>query len=90
MGKKFYIMSDSKDEKEQVEDCSNSDVLTKYRKAGEIANAALNHVLTLLKPDAKVVDVCSAGDSYITDETSKLYKKGKVEGHWFPNLRLDQ
>jgi curved DNA binding protein len=53
------------------------DVITKYRKASEIANLALEHVRSLVKPGASVLALCEAGDKIIEDEVAKVYKKDK-------------
>ena len=49
------------EEKEVAIDCTNPDVVTKYRLAGDIAAATLQLVLKLCKNGAKIVDICSAG-----------------------------
>jgi len=73
-----------KDEKEG-ETCANPDVVTKYRLAGDIANAALKLVVSQVKPGAKIVDLCEAGDKYIEEQCSKVYKDKKVtKGVGFP------
>jgi len=81
-------MSDHEEEKKEEikEDCSNPDVVTKYRAAGDIANAALALVVSLCKAGAKIVDVCEAGDQSIKDATSKIYrnKKKMDKGVGFP------
>jgi hypothetical protein len=74
-------MSDPvKPEAEEVKtDCTNPDVVTKYRTAGDIANAALKVVLSMCKAGVKIVDLCDAGDASITDATGKIYKGKKIE-----------
>jgi len=62
---------------EKKQDPSNPDVVTKYKKAGEIANAAVQLVAKACVVGAKVVELCSAGDRYIVDETAKIYKADK-------------
>lgn len=84
---RLYGGSDDEDddEKEEVEDVSNPDVLTKYKKAGEITEAAMGLVLSKIAAGASVVELCNAGDTFITEATSGLYKKGKVsKGIGFP------
>lgn len=66
-------------EEEQVTDLSSSDVCTKYRKAAEIANAALEAVAALCVADADVVELCAAGDAAITERCAGVYNK-KVNG----------
>jgi len=52
-------VSDDESEDEYVEqDLSDSDVVTKYRMAADIIEVALQGVITQLKADAVVVDVC--------------------------------
>jgi hypothetical protein len=76
-------MSDKPEEVPAAEevkiDCSNPDVVTKYRAAGDIANAALKVVLAMCKAGTKIVDVCAAGDGSIMDATGKIYKGKKIE-----------
>lgn len=70
---------------EKIEDLRNPKVVTKYREAGDIANAALKQVIQKCKAGTKIVDICTAGDAYITEATGKIYKTGKVEkGTAFP------
>jgi methionine aminopeptidase len=60
-------------------------VVTKYRKAADIANLALSKVASLCVPDALIVDICKAGDDIIREETGKVYNKGSIEkGVGFP------
>lgn len=75
-----------KDEKEKEnETCAHSGVVTKYKLAGEIANAALKLVVSQVKPGAKIVDLCEAGDKYIEEECGKVFKDKKVsKGVGFP------
>lgn len=74
-----------KEEKEEVTDCSNPDVVTKYRTAGDISNGAVKHVVDLCKAGAKILDLCVAGDKYIDDAVSKIYKgKDVAKGIGFP------
>lgn len=65
----------------KAEDLTNADVVTKYRKAGEIANNALAKVMAATVAGAKVLDLCIVGDKYIAEETGKIYNnvKPKVE-----------
>lgn len=73
-----------KDEKEG-ETCAHPDVVTKYRLAGDIANAALKLVVSQVKAGAKIVDLCEAGDKYIEEQCAKVYKDKKVtKGVGFP------
>lgn len=74
-------------EEKTIEDLSSPDVVTKYRLAGEIVNKALTLVMAQCKTGAKIVDVCEAGDKFITEETGKIFNvKGKKvdKGIGFP------
>jgi len=55
-------------------------VVTKYKAAGDIANAVLTEVLALCVADAPIIDICTKGDATILDRTSKIFnKKVKVK-----------
>ena len=41
--------------------------------AGKIADDALNHVLSLVKPDASIYDLCIKGDTFIREQLDKIY-----------------
>uniref|UniRef100_A0A3B0N0I8 Proliferation-associated protein 2g4, putative n=1 Tax=Theileria annulata TaxID=5874 RepID=A0A3B0N0I8_THEAN len=56
-------------------DLSNSDIVTKYRTASNVANAALKNVLAAVKPGVSVKSLCQIGDSTMLEETNKLYNK---------------
>jgi len=74
-------------EPEVAIDCSNPDVVTKYRLAGEINSNAMAAVIALCKTGARIVDICEAGDKIIEEATSKIYNKGKdkvTKGIGFP------
>lgn len=76
-------MPGEKDEKDET--CGNPDVVTKYRLAGDIANAALKLVVEKTKVGAKIVDLCEAGDKYIEEQCAKVYKDKKIgKGLAFP------
>jgi len=75
------------DEEEEFEeqDLSDSDVVTKYRMAADIVEVALQGVITQLKADASVVEVCSFGDKVIEGQCAKLFKNKNVDkGVAFP------
>lgn len=73
------------EKKEEIEDIRNADVVTKYRLAADIANAAVKEIMKAAVAGAKVVDLCMLGDKYIEDATAKVYNKGKVsKGVGFP------
>jgi curved DNA binding protein len=72
-------------DEEEVFDCSRPEVVTKYRVAGDIANLALQQVISLCVAGAKVHDICAAGDATINQECAKVYKKDKfAKGLSFP------
>ncbi|KAG2205995.1 DNA-binding protein [Mucor mucedo] len=71
-----------------VLDVSDSNVQTKYKDAGKIADAVLDQVIKLCVVDAKIVDICMAGDKLLKEATAAIYnKKGKnkvTKGIGFP------
>lgn len=76
---------EDEESQEDENDCSKPDIVTKYKAAGDIANAALQQVISKCAPGASIVELCTFGDNYITDATSKIYNKGKVtKGVAFP------
>lgn len=78
-------MAETKEQPKKVEDCTNPDVVTKYKEAGGICDAALAAVKALAVPGAKVFDLCSAGDAFMEERCSKVFNKGKVrKGVSFP------
>jgi curved DNA binding protein len=79
-------MDEKKEEKqEEVEDLSNTDVITKYRKAADITNDALRYVMEQCVPGKKISEVCQLGDQFILDQTAKVFKNKKMEkGVGFP------
>lgn len=72
-------------EEKVIEDCSNSDVVTKYRLAAEIAQSALQGVLSQLVAGKDVVELCKFGDLIIDQRCSTIFKSKKIEkGVAFP------
>ncbi|KAG0740717.1 hypothetical protein G6F62_007633 [Rhizopus arrhizus] len=73
---------------EQVLDISDSNVQSKYKEAGRIADDVLEKVIKLCVVDAKIIDICIAGDKAILEATNLVYnKKGKnkiTKGIGFP------
>ena len=68
------------DDGEEAElDCANSDVCTKYREAGKIANKVLEGVVQQCTAGADVKDICTFGDTVIGSLTAGIYQK-KVNG----------
>ncbi|GBF99872.1 hypothetical protein Rsub_12512, partial [Raphidocelis subcapitata] len=64
---------------EQELDLSNSDVVTKYKAAAEIANKAIAAVAAACKDGARIVDLCRMGDEIISKDAAAIFK-GKVSG----------
>mmetsp|Transcript_52224 Transcript_52224/g.119136 ORF Transcript_52224/g.119136 Transcript_52224/m.119136 type:complete len:395 (+) Transcript_52224:87-1271(+) len=60
-------------------DLSNSDVCTKYREAGRIANLALQGIKGQVKEGATIGSLCKFGDTVIAQLCSAIYQK-KVNG----------
>lgn len=53
--------------------------------AGKVADSTLSHVISLIKPDANVYDICVAGNNHATAELNKVYNKKKYsKGLAFP------
>ncbi|RLN57945.1 hypothetical protein BBJ28_00002606 [Nothophytophthora sp. Chile5] len=72
-------------EQQVVEDCSNSDVVTKYRLAAEIAQSALEGVLSQLVAGKDVVELSKFGDLIIEQRCATIFKSKKIEkGVAFP------
>lgn len=64
---------------------ANSDVLAKYKTAGEISTLVLQKVKALVVADAKLIDLSIEGDRLILEETDKIFKGKKVsKGIAFP------
>ncbi|KAL1916389.1 uncharacterized protein VTP21DRAFT_5580 [Calcarisporiella thermophila] len=56
---------------------TDSNVVTKYRMAGDIVHEALQQVANAVKPDVSVLELCKFGDELILSMTSKLFTKKK-------------
>jgi methionine aminopeptidase len=65
------------DVKDQVEDLTSEEVVTKYRTAAEIANDAIKAVVAKAQAGAKIVELCQVGDKLITDRTGGIFNKTK-------------
>ncbi|KAL4422002.1 hypothetical protein ABPG77_005432 [Micractinium sp. CCAP 211/92] len=61
------------------ETLSNPDVVTKYKAASKIVNAALAAVIEACKAGAKVVDICEKGDSIMVEGVGKEFKGKEIE-----------
>jgi len=75
---------DSSDEEERT--IADDVVVTKYKMAGDMANAILKKLILEVKAGASARSVCEFGDKQIIDETGKVYKKEKElkKGIGFP------
>ena len=79
------VGGDDVEEKKELEDVRNPDVVTKYKLASEICQRGLETVLAMCKPGASVLELCKAGDNFIVQETDKVFKGKKVtKGVGFP------
>ncbi|ANB11096.1 Map2p [Sugiyamaella lignohabitans] len=65
---------------------SNSDVVTKYKTAGDISAKVLANIKALAVEGAKIIDLTTEGDRQLLEETSKIYKGKKdiIKGIAFP------
>lgn len=59
-------------------DLSNPDIVTKYRMAGDFANAALKEVVAACKAGAKVLELCELGDASIVKHTATVFNKPQI------------
>jgi len=72
-------------EEQEVVDLTNPEVVQKYKAAAEVAHRAMDEVMKLCKAGARIVDLCKAGDTFITTECKKAFPKNKIErGIAFP------
>ncbi|KAG4089127.1 Creatinase/aminopeptidase [Neocallimastix lanati (nom. inval.)] len=63
----------------------DSNILSKYKLASDIANEVLRQVVASLKPDAVISEICAFSDNLIIDLCNKFYKKSNIEkGIAFP------
>jgi methionine aminopeptidase len=68
-----------------ITDLSSEEVQTKYREAANIANTALQGVITQIAVGKSIVDICEFGDSLIEAQCQKAYKSKHIEkGIAFP------
>jgi len=66
-------------------DLGNSDIVAKYRFAADVANRALEGVITQCVADKPVVEICSFGDEVIKAAVASSYKSKKIDkGVAFP------
>jgi len=79
------MVDDIPEEEEKAQDLSESDVVTKYKLAADIANKTLNGLLQFIQPGKQVVSACAFGDSVITKQCEQVFKSKKIEkGIAFP------
>ncbi len=62
---------------EDEQTAAQDSVVTKYKTIGEIVNKALKLVVSKAVAGEKVLSLCDLGDSYIEEETGKIFKKNK-------------
>ena len=67
----------SEDEAEVELDLTNSDVVTKYKAAADIANKSLGGIVQYCTAGKNIVDVCAFGDTIIDTQCQQIYKKQK-------------
>lgn len=77
--------SSSSEEAQNEVQLNDANVLTKYKTAANIVNAALQLVIKASVAGAKIVELCTLGDKFVEDETAKIYNKGSIpKGSAFP------
>ncbi|KAK7678186.1 hypothetical protein QCA50_018865 [Cerrena zonata] len=57
---------------------ANTDVVTKYKTAGDIANRVLAEVRKAAKDQSSTWDLCNLGDKLLEEELSKIYNSKKT------------
>ncbi|CAK9091808.1 ERBB-3 BINDING PROTEIN 1 (StEBP1) [Durusdinium trenchii] len=73
------------EEEEEVEDLRNSDVVTKYKAASDVANKTLQGLVGYAKAGMRVLDICIFGDQLITQQCGSMFKSKTIEkGVAFP------
>jgi len=78
---------DSSSDEEELDDASelaNSDSITKYKTAAEIATKVLGKVVAECTPGKKIVDICLLGDNMIEESIKGVFGKSKEKGIAFP------
>ena len=70
----------------ELGDLRNPDTVTQYKAAATIANTALAAVGNFLAPGRTALDACVIGDTVVTAECAKVFKKDKklTKGLAFP------
>lgn len=85
LSKDRLVMDPLYEDDEVDNDLEDGVVMTKYRLAADICNAAMERVLAAVGPGVRIVDLCKTGDDYILAEAEKNFRKNKVErGIAFP------
>merc|ERR1712137_1103913 len=83
--KRSFNMADAMEDEERITDLSNPEIVDKYKAAAKVTNQAMAYVASLCQPGASIIEICKAGDTYISTETAKFYSKSKVlRGVGFP------
>lgn len=57
----------------------DSKILTKYKDAAKIADAAMKYIFSLLKDGADIAILCRENDKFIESESGKVYIKNKCK-----------
>ncbi|KAK7092938.1 proliferation-associated protein 2G4-like [Littorina saxatilis] len=65
------------DSEEQEPTPAQDIVVTKYKMAGDMVNNILKEIIGKCAPDASVLELCTFGDTRLTEETHKVFKKDK-------------
>merc|ERR1712096_13952 len=85
---KRNIMADKDRDSGDEEELTIADdvVVTKYKMAGDMANAIMKKIVTECRDGASCRMISVVADQWILDETSKVYKKEKemAKGIGFP------
>ena len=97
MEKKITKKEESEEEVEEIEEVEEEEdeigedfakdprAFALWLDAGKVADLALKHVISLVKPDANIYQLCIAGDNFIRAELGKVYNKKKyTKGVAFP------
>lgn len=67
-----------------MQQLNDNDNLNKYKSAGLIATKAVNKMITLAKPNTKLLDVYNQGINFVKLELDKVYKEIQNKGFSFP------
>lgn len=81
---KYLIVLVMDVDQDEVWDLSDTEVVTKYKAAAEIANAVLAKVVKLCVPGKDIFEICQEGDAAIEEACKPLFKQVKIKGIAFP------